>query len=54
MPLSALLIRQNMCAVGVGAVVMLMKTDVRHSSAMVRRNLKQIRSWLEEAGEAAE
>lgn len=37
---------------GVGAVVMLMRTDVRHSSQMLKRNLRQLRSWLDEAGEA--
>lgn len=38
--------------VGVTAVVMLMKQDVRTSTRMLRNNLKHIRSWLEEAGEA--
>jgi hypothetical protein len=31
-----------------------MKADVRHSSAMLRRNLRHIRGWLEEQGAAAE
>lgn len=39
--------------VGVGAVVYLMKSDVRTSSQMLRRNLKHMRTWLEETGEAA-
>ena len=41
-------------AVGVGAVAYLMKSDVRHGSAMLRRNLKHIRGWMEEQGAAAE
>ena len=40
-------------AVGVGAVAFLMKSDLRHSSAMLRRNLKHVRSWLEEQGAGA-
>ena len=35
-------------AVGVGAIAMLMKTDVRTSASMLRRNLRHIRSWMEE------
>jgi len=42
-----------MTVVGVGAVAMLMKTDVRTSASMLRRNLKHIRSWLEEASSAS-
>lgn len=42
------------CAVGVGAVFMLMKTDIRTSSSMLRRNLKHIRGWMEEQTAAAE
>ncbi len=38
--------------VGIGAVAMLMKTDVRTSASMLRRNLKHMRSWLEEASAA--
>jgi hypothetical protein len=34
-------------------VALLMKSDVRHSSAMLRRNMRTIRSWLEEQGQAA-
>lgn len=41
-------------AVGVGAVFMLMKTDLRTSSAMLRRNLKHVRGWMEEQTAAAE
>lgn len=37
-----------MSAVGVGAIAMLMKTDVRTSASMLRRNLRHIRSWMEE------
>jgi hypothetical protein len=36
--------------VGVGSVLYLMKSDVRHGSAMLRRNMKTIRAWLEEEG----
>lgn len=39
---------------GVGAVAYLMKRDVRDGSAMLRRNLRHIRSWLEEQSAAAE
>ena len=38
--------------VGISAVAMLMKTDVRTSASMLRRNLKHMRSWLEEANAA--
>ncbi len=38
--------------VGISAVAMLMKTDVRTSASMLRRNLKHMRSWLEEASAA--
>ncbi|KAL4441264.1 hypothetical protein ABPG77_011501 [Micractinium sp. CCAP 211/92] len=40
--------------VGVGAVAMLMSKDIRQSSAMLRRNMRHIRTWLEEQGAAAE
>lgn len=40
--------------VGVGAVAMLMSKDVRQSSSMLRRNMRHIRTWLEEQGAAAE
>ncbi|KAL4538577.1 hypothetical protein Ndes2526B_g03126 [Nannochloris sp. 'desiccata'] len=41
-------------AFGVGAIAYMMKTDVRHGSSMLRRNLKHIRSWMETQGDAAE
>ncbi|KAL6508175.1 hypothetical protein OROHE_021717 [Orobanche hederae] len=34
--------------VAVGAVVMLMKGDVKQSAAIFRRNIRHIRSWLDE------
>ena len=34
--------------VGIGSVAYLMKSDVRHGGVMLRRNMKTIRSWLEE------
>ena len=40
-------------ALGVGSVLFLMKSDVRHGSAMLRRNVKTIRSWLEDEGATA-
>ena len=36
--------------VGLGSVVYLMKSDVRVGGAMLKRNLKTIKSWLEEEG----
>ncbi|XP_043707537.1 uncharacterized protein LOC122656910 [Telopea speciosissima] len=33
---------------GVGAVVLLFRSDVKHSAAIFRRNVRQIRQWLEE------
>jgi hypothetical protein len=39
--------------VGLGSVAYLLKSDVRHGGAMLRRNMKTIRSWLEEEGAAA-
>lgn len=36
--------------VGLGSVVYLMKSDVRHGSIMLKRNMKTIRAWLEEEG----
>ncbi|XP_018443937.1 uncharacterized protein LOC108815906 [Raphanus sativus] len=38
---------------GVGAVVMLLKGDVKQSATVLRRNVKQIRNWLEEESSAA-
>ncbi|EFN54997.1 hypothetical protein CHLNCDRAFT_134810 [Chlorella variabilis] len=40
--------------VGVGAVAMLMSKDIKQSSAMLRRNMRHVRTWLEEQGAAAE
>eukprot|EP00884_Botryococcus_braunii_P021664 jgi/Botrbrau1/8181/Bobra.357_2s0026.1 len=39
--------------VGVGAVAFLMKSDIRTGTAQLRRNLRHIRTWLEEQGPAA-
>ncbi|KAL2643075.1 hypothetical protein R1flu_010662 [Riccia fluitans] len=40
--------------VGVGAIVLLLRGDVRKSSVTLRRNLRHIREWLEtEQGSAA-
>ncbi|KAJ0229527.1 Uncharacterized protein HA466_0315520 [Hirschfeldia incana] len=38
---------------GVGAVVMLLKSDVKQSVTVLRRNVKHIRHWLEEETSAA-
>ncbi|KAK4272202.1 hypothetical protein QN277_020789 [Acacia crassicarpa] len=38
---------------GVGAVFLLLRTDVRQSAAIFRRNVKHIRSWLEEETSAS-
>ena len=37
----------------IGAAFMLMRTDVRDSSRMLQRNMKTIRTWLEESQSAA-
>ena len=37
----------------VGAAFMLMRTDVRDSSRMLQRNMKTIRTWLEETQSSA-
>ena len=42
-----------MTAVAVAAVASLMRSDVRGSTAMLRRNVKQIRVWMEEAATEA-
>ncbi|RAL39509.1 unnamed protein product [Cuscuta campestris] len=34
--------------VGVSAVILMMRTDVKQSAAIFRRNARQIRNWLEE------
>ncbi|XP_038726194.1 uncharacterized protein LOC120017153 [Tripterygium wilfordii] len=42
---------------GVSAVILLLRSDVKQSAAILRRNVKHIRSWLEEetvASKAAE
>ena len=39
--------------VGLGSVAYLLKSDVRSGSAMLKRNLKTIRTWLEEEGATA-
>lgn len=33
---------------GVSAVVLLLRSDVKKSAAIFRRNVRQIRRWLEE------
>ncbi|KAJ4974242.1 hypothetical protein NE237_007416 [Protea cynaroides] len=38
---------------GVGAVVLLFRSDVKHSAAIFRRNVRQIRHWLEEDSASA-
>lgn len=38
---------------GVGAVVLLLRSDVKHSAAIFRRNVRQIRNWLEEESATA-
>ncbi|KAJ7962375.1 DNA double-strand break repair rad50 ATPase [Quillaja saponaria] len=39
--------------VGVGAVVLLLRSDVKQSASIFRRNVKQIRNWLEEESASA-
>lgn len=39
--------------VGLGAIAYLMKADLRTSTTTLRRNLKHIRTWLEEQQAAA-
>uniref|UniRef100_A0A0A8ZCF1 Uncharacterized protein n=1 Tax=Arundo donax TaxID=35708 RepID=A0A0A8ZCF1_ARUDO len=39
--------------VGVGAAVMLLRSDVKQSATIFRRNVKHIRNWLEEESAAA-
>uniref|UniRef100_A0A1J3EJ90 Uncharacterized protein n=1 Tax=Noccaea caerulescens TaxID=107243 RepID=A0A1J3EJ90_NOCCA len=38
---------------GVGAVVMLLRSDVKQSVTVLRRNVKHIRHWLEEESSTA-
>ena len=53
-PANSLLFFVITITVGVGAVVYLMKTDVRQGSSMLRRNLRHIRGWLEEQSATVE
>ena len=53
-PASTPFCKLPLAAVGVGAVAMLMSKDIKQSSAMLRRNMRHIRTWLEEQGAAAE
>ncbi|XP_062180794.1 uncharacterized protein LOC133885154 [Phragmites australis] len=39
--------------VGVGAAVMLLRSDVKQSASIFRRNVRHIRNWLEEESAAA-
>jgi hypothetical protein len=39
--------------VGVGAAVMLLRSDVKQSATIFRRNVRHIRNWLEEESAAA-
>ncbi|EXC33381.1 hypothetical protein L484_010791 [Morus notabilis] len=38
---------------GVSAVVLLLRSDVKQSAAIFRRNVKHIRNWLEEESSSA-
>ncbi|KAK9271532.1 hypothetical protein L1049_001892 [Liquidambar formosana] len=38
---------------GVSAVVLLLRSDVKQSAAIFRRNVRQIRHWLEEESASA-
>ncbi|KAK4754662.1 hypothetical protein SAY87_002766 [Trapa incisa] len=38
---------------GVSAVVLLLRSDVKQSAAIFRRNVKHIKHWLEEESSAA-
>uniref|UniRef100_A0A2P2IRM8 Uncharacterized protein LOC105646704 n=1 Tax=Rhizophora mucronata TaxID=61149 RepID=A0A2P2IRM8_RHIMU len=38
---------------GVSAVVLLLRSDVKQSAVIFRRNVKHIRNWLEEESAAA-
>lgn len=37
---------------GVGAVVLLLRSDVKQSANVFKRNMRQIRTWLEEESSA--
>ncbi|WOK99602.1 hypothetical protein Cni_G08314 [Canna indica] len=39
--------------VGVGAAILLLRGDVKQSAAIFRRNVRQIRNWLEEESASA-
>ncbi|XP_073019104.1 uncharacterized protein [Primulina eburnea] len=38
---------------GVSAVILLMRSDVKQSASIFRRNVRHIRNWLEEESTAA-
>ncbi|XP_074287962.1 uncharacterized protein LOC141613123 [Silene latifolia] len=38
---------------GVSAAVLLLRSDVKNSAAIFRRNVKQIRHWLEQESQSA-
>lgn len=38
---------------GVSAVILLMRTDVKQSTSILKRNVRQIRHWLEEESASA-
>ncbi|XP_071725272.1 uncharacterized protein [Rutidosis leptorrhynchoides] len=38
---------------GVSAVVLLLRSDVKQSASIFKRNVKHIRNWLEEESQAA-
>ncbi|XP_073148376.1 uncharacterized protein [Henckelia pumila] len=38
---------------GVGAVILLMRSDVKQSASIFRRNVRHIRNWLEEESATA-
>ncbi|KAI3915633.1 hypothetical protein MKX01_015458 [Papaver californicum] len=38
---------------GVGAVVLLLRSDIKQSASLFRRNIRHIRNWLEEESAVA-
>ncbi|XP_059669965.1 uncharacterized protein LOC132315642 [Cornus florida] len=38
---------------GVGAVILLLRSDVKQSATIFKRNVRQIRHWLEEESASA-
>ncbi|KAF6147846.1 hypothetical protein GIB67_014426 [Kingdonia uniflora] len=38
---------------GVGAVVLLLRSDIKSSAAIFKRNVRHIRNWLEEESSSA-